>query len=255
VLWNDETPTELSATLVPRKEIGWVGLVSQGCGGSRQLSDMTSPQVPPINGTYVDASRSTFNDVRGDQIFHFNAFFYGLDSDEIFDQLNNRLPSRVADALRSPLTSTKDLTQRRSRVLAYLRRVSGSPDDILCLVRKIRSLICCDLPSTTSRVSLELELEHLYQILQLTAMAIKAYEYTQLGQSLAQLINPYLLRCIKVLRELCEAIELYQRSHRPTSIWFLWRIVWWYGYEGRKPRDELSICRRSLAMFVKALNL
>jgi hypothetical protein len=28
VLWNDETPTELSATLVPRKEIGWVGLVS-----------------------------------------------------------------------------------------------------------------------------------------------------------------------------------------------------------------------------------
>jgi hypothetical protein len=210
------------------------------------------------NQTYIDASGSTFNDVQGDQIFHFNTLFYCLDPDQIRDQLSKQPPCSTGDTLRSPITNAKDLMQRRSRAIAYLRRVSGYPDDILCLVKKIKSMIG-DLPSSPSPSSaLELELEILYQTLQITAAGIKAYEYTEIGKSLAKLINPYLVQCVRLLQELCQEIEFYKRSLWPTSIWFLWPLAWWYGCEEEKLsalREGLSTCRKSLGMFVKALNL
>lgn len=46
------------------------------------VSTFNMASVPLANHTYsyVDASRSQFNDVRGDQILHFNEFFCGSGS-------------------------------------------------------------------------------------------------------------------------------------------------------------------------------
>lgn len=208
------------------------------------------------NASHVDASRSVFNDINiaGDQIFQFYTIFSGLNLDQIVDQLRGRDAQPTTNALQSPLSGRDDLIQRRSHVLAYLSNVAGG--DILSLISEIKSLIGRGSHSSSSHAALELELDSLYQTLIFTSLGIKSFEWSLLGQSLAKVINPELVRCIEVLRCLHTAINTFREGLWSTSLWSLWRLVWSKAFgvdELVLWRRKLSECRRSLGIIVMAM--
>jgi len=100
-------------------------------------------------------------------------------------------------------------------------------------------------------------LKSLCQSLILTRSAIQVYEYTSLGQSLANAVYPDVEQCHVVLQEMLDKIIHYRGSLHSTSISGLWRQVWWSGWDGDELASsimELSACQESLNKFLMALN-
>jgi hypothetical protein len=103
----------------------------------------------------------------------------------------------------------------------------------------------------------ERELKALCQSLNLTRLAIQAYEYTSLGQNLAKTIFPEVERCCGVLREILDKIIHYRESLKSTKISGLWRQVLrsrWDVNELASLGMGLSDCREPLDRFLMALN-
>lgn len=185
-----------------------------------------------VNG--VDARGSNFYDIGGDQIFNFYRTF---STDQIFDQL----PTPTAETLRLPISNPEELIQRRALALAYLSPTGSGPDDIPRLIANIISLI--DHGSASCAYDpLKLELELLHQTLVFSALGVKAYQCTQLGQSLTAVMNPELVQCVDVLQDLFRAIQTYRQGLWFTPIRSLWHKVWRSGCE----IDELVLWKRKL---------
>jgi hypothetical protein len=168
----------------------------------------------------------------------------------------NRLPQPVSDVLRSQLSSPRDLHQRRKSVFLYFSQTAGVPDEnISHLITEIVALLNC---SNTSSIydGLKPELELLQDTLTFIALGIKAYRNTELGQYVARAVNPALLGCITVLRELFHAIDVYRQGLWHTRIWSLWHTVWSSGFEMDEVaswRKKLIACRRSVGSIIMAL--
>jgi hypothetical protein len=201
----------------------------------------------------VDASGSTFYDIAGDQILNFQLIVSGSNANDILHQL----PRPIADALRSPISGPGDLIQRRSRVIAYFSQSNcGLGDDIPRLITKILALLDHGNVSCSYR-GLKTELEALQYTLTLTSLGIKAFENTELGQSLARAVIPELLRCVKILQELFHAIDAYRQGLWGTWIRSFWHVVWRNGCDVDDLdtwRNKLFACRNALGTFVMALH-
>lgn len=224
--------------------------------GSAVAMSLRSANMPFFKkANYVDASGGNFFDIAGD------LHFYGRPADptpgHAFEQLGNERHHPVPDTLRPPTSSPEDLIQRRTLVLEYISQLAIGPnsDNIHRLMANIKLLIDRDDTSWAYK-ALKPELELLYQISFLSVLGIKSYQYTQLGQSLAQLINPELDRCIVVLQELFFAIDSYRQGLWFTYIRPFWPLVWRSGWEEDELaswRNKLAACRTSLGTCVMAL--
>jgi hypothetical protein len=81
---------------------------------------------------------------------------------------------------------------------------------------------------------LECQLNSLSQSIALTGLAIKAYEFTSLGDSLAKTVYPEMEGCRSVLQETLNETKRYQETLRSTRISGLWSKVWWSGLDVEK---------------------
>jgi len=122
---------------------------------------------------------------------------------------------------------------------------------------QITSLLVDSRNSSNSHHTLKLELESLYQILDLTKGAIREYEDRPLGQSLVNTIAPEVERCHVLLLALLAKVNDTWVGLILTSISHLWRLVWrrqWDGDELASLKRRLSRSRNSLGGFLMALN-
>ena len=90
---------------------------------------------------------------------------------------------------------------------------------------------------------LRLQLKSLHQALTLTKLAIQAYAGRPLGQSMAYMITMEVQRCEITLQELITSITGTRQGLYPTSIGYLWRLVWWNRWDG----DEHAALRNRLS--------
>jgi hypothetical protein len=193
----------------------------------------------------ADASGSTFNNVGRDQ---FNNNF-GI----VINNINIPLPSSLHHHRR--LTSgTGTLPQSVLIPKYHASSIVSVAGIAVHLIVNIINLLRIE--SSDECRELERELKSLCQSLNLTGLAIRAYEYTPLGQSLAKTIHPEVERCRGILQEMLDKIIHYRESLKSTSISGLWRQVWWNGWdvdELASSRMELSGHKESLNKFLMAL--
>ena len=203
----------------------------------------------------VDARGGTFSDVPRDQFqahaiyppnSHVNNVFIsssGQPLHQLLRDITNGLPSDC-----NTWSETKVLVPLdKSRLGTGCDRVAR------LIVEIVQALGPTDLYS-----SLKLELKSLQQTFTLAGLAIRAYEYTPLGQNLVKIINQVAERCITVLQKFLEHINHYRWSLDSTRFGIFWRQICWSGDDVDKLavlKRELSVCQLSLAECLKGLNL
>jgi hypothetical protein len=154
----------------------------------------------------------------------------------------------------SPTSTRRTSSQREviNRVPLFEIASSGG-----YLIDKIEQLLADDADFTDNNRALKNELTFLRQTLSLTGLAIQTFEYTPLGQNLADSIKPEVEQCCTILQELYDSISNCRQGLLPTFIWSLWRHVWWNGYgaDGQALlRTRLSARRILLGGCLMALN-
>lgn len=125
---------------------------------------------------------------------------------------------------------------------AQVNNVSG-------LIDKIEQMLVDPTRPPDYNHGLQEELRPLRQTLALTGLAINAYRYTPLGQSLANSINPEVEQCCTVLQELFDSLRSCRRSMFTTYIHDLWYHVWRSGWD----EDEFTSLRMKLVKIRKSL--
>jgi hypothetical protein len=192
---------------------------------------------------YVDASRSTFNNVGRDQTFNNNV--------RISHAIINIYPSGSGQTLQHCLgpTSGPGVPQSVLVPMCHSSAVISTADTAVGIIVNIVHLLL--MGSSDEHRRLERELKSLCQSLILTRSAIQVYEYTPLAQNLANAIHPEVERCHAVLRETLDKIVHYRESLKSTNIRRLWFKVWWMSV---RDGDELALSRTKLAGHQESLN-
>jgi len=198
----------------------------------------------------IDASQSAFNDV-------------GHDQNNTISQTNNIfqviLPKVSASELRDVLdaitvSQIRTVSQWPASVSQGRVEPSVSSDIAMHLIVQIVSLLMN--PNSQSS-SLKLELESLQRVLTLSVFAIRAYEFTPLGQRLAIIFNQEIQQSCLVLRRLLDIINNYRHGLKSTRISY-----WWYPAQSidleieelTALRTELSSHRETLCNCIVALH-
>ena len=198
------------------------------------------------HSNHIDASRSTFSDFGHDQINN---------NVRVNQTIINISLSGSGHTLHHLLGPTSALPQGVLIPKYHSPAVVSIVDTTVSLVVNIVGLLHVE--SSDKYRRLEGELKSLCQSLILTRSAIQVYEYTSLGQSLANAVYPDVEQCHVVLQEMLDKIIHYRGSLHSTSISGLWRQVWWSGWDGDELASsimELSACQESLNKFLMALN-
>jgi hypothetical protein len=145
--------------------------------------------------------------------------------------------------------------QKKAIAPSFHSTASTSGDIVAHLIIEIVQLLMHTETSGDYRI-LKLELESLQQTLTLVGLAVHAYEYTQLGRSLANIMNQELERCRVVLQELLDTINGYRWGLSSTRIHYYWSQVWWSGcdVDGLMAlRQKLAACQEYLSRCLKGL--
>jgi len=142
---------------------------------------------------------------------------------------------------------------------ASSRETAGSTANHLIAARLIVEIVQSLMASDASDQFRDLKegLNILQQTLDLTGMAIEAYQCTPLGHILANAMGKETEQCIGVLRELLSAIRAYQRSFGSTRTIFSWSRRSGSGYEFGEIRiwqQKLSVCQKSLGSCLQVLD-
>ena len=199
----------------------------------------------------IHANHSTFNGVGRDQTNHYN-IYVGAVSIE-----HNHAVLRHSEA-GSPLQGPHSDTSSRGIVLRPTFRSTASDDRHISarlIVEIVQSLMASD--ASDQFHDLKEDLNTLQQTLDLTGLAIEAYQCTPLGRLLTNTIGKEMEQCIGVLRELLSAIRAYQRDLGSTRVIFSWSRGSGSGYELgqiRNWREKLSACQKSLGECLQVLD-
>ena len=198
----------------------------------------------------TDASQSIFNDVRRDQ----NTFNVYITLDSAPEQTQHLLRS-LGVVLPVP-DEGSEISTRGTVFRPTHRSAATSSRDIAgrLIVEIVQSL---ESDAADQFRDLKEDLNILKQVLDLTGLAIEAYEHTSVGSTLGKAIDRETERCLEVLRELLNAIRAYQRSLRSTSINFLWGRVLGSAYTSDELaiwREKLTACEKSLAECLQLLD-
>ena len=194
------------------------------------------------HSNYTDASRSTFNDVGHDQTFNNNVRINHATISICLSGSGQTLQ------LLGPTAGPGTLLQSVPVPTYHPSAIVSAVDIAVGLIVNIVRLLLTE--SSDGHRHLERELKSLCQSLILTRSAIQVYEYTPLGQSLANTIHPEIGRCHAVLQETLDKIVHCRESLKSTSIGGLWFQVWWSTWDG----DELASSRIKLAARQETLN-
>lgn len=208
---------------------------------------------------YANASRSTFNDVRRDQINNSNisighqTIHINISQPDSGQTLHHVL-CNLSDEI-SLSSGSKNLSQNMGVSLKFSGASSALDDAAGLIVKIVQSLM--DPESSSHHRDLKLELELLQQTLTLAGLAIQTYEYTPLGRNMTNIINHEVDHCRVILQELLGIINCYRRSLTSTSIHYLWRQVLWRGSEVEELTSlqmKLVARQKSLGACLMALN-
>ena len=200
----------------------------------------------------IHASHSTFNGVGHDQTNISCNIYVGPVSIEH----NHAALLHHSDA-GSPLQEHSD-TSSQGIVLRPTFRSAASDDRHIAarlIVEIVQSLMASD--ASNQFHDLKKDLNTLQQTLDLTGLAIEAYQCTPLGRLLTNTIGKETEQCIGVLRELLSAIRAYQRDLGSTRVIFSWSRGSGSGYELgqiRNWREKLSACQKSLGECLHVLD-
>ena len=149
------------------------------------------------------------------------------------------------------------LTWSETKVLVPLEKSRTSCDRVVRLIVEIMQALR-DPGPTDLYNDLKPELKSLQQTFILAGLALRAYEYTPLGQNLVKIINQVAERCLTILQKLLEHINHYRWGLDSTRFGIFWRQICWSGDDVDKLavlKRELSVCQLSLAECLKGLNL
>jgi len=196
---------------------------------------------------HPDISRSTFNDVGRDQTYH-------IAHQTIHINISDSGTGQTLHRLLWP-TSGPWMAQGVLIPKCHSSTVVSVVDIAVGLVVKIIHLLHIEWSDDYRH--LERDLKSLCQSLILTRSAIQVYEYTPLGQSLANTVHPKVERCHMVLLETFNKIIHYRESLNSTRISGFWRQVWWNSWDENERalfRMELSACQDPLNEVLMALN-
>ena len=100
------------------------------------------------------------------------------------------------------------------------------------------------------------ELLLLKQMLVLTKLTLARYAHTPLAEALARTVNAEVDRCHSLLQGILNSLNGY-RHILSSIIGFLWRAVWWAGWEAdelKSLRMKLAASRISLYKFLEAMH-
>jgi hypothetical protein len=196
----------------------------------------------------IDARGSTFVDIGRDQIINNTTIIY---------QTNYVVPSsssRPAPRRLSAVTSDLQLRpspdggplfrQPAPNRMCTLPEVTSMVESAVVLIIQIAHLLIdsdqCNYPNYHLHLVHELKSSH--QILTMTGLAIQDYANRPLSQSLADMVQPKVMRCVAVLQDLLDTVNGTRQGLDSTIISKLWPTVWQWRWDGR----ELSSLRRSL---------
>ena len=203
----------------------------------------------------VDARGGTFSDIHRDQfqahtILYQPNFHLNICSGQPLHQLLHNITNELQ------LPTSNSNTWSQAKALIPLDHPRTSCDLVGCLIVEIMQALRD--PSPTDLYNdLKLELKSLKETFTLAGLAIRAYEYTPLGQNLVRIINQVAERCITVLQKLLEHINHYRWGLDSTRFGIFWRQICWSGDDVDKLavlKRELSVCQLSLAECLKGLN-
>jgi hypothetical protein len=213
-----------------------------------------------LHSRYTNASRSTFNDVRRDQISNSNT---SIGHQTVHVNISQPGSGRLLHHVLRSFGDELSLSPSGSAILSRETGLSLTSSDagatlndaaglIIKIVQSLR-----DSESSDYHRDLKLELNSLHQTLTLAKLAIQTYEYTPLGQNLTNTINHEVDDCRVALQELLAIINCYRRGLTSTTIRCLWLQVLWSGSEVEgltSLQMKLSARQQSLGACLMALN-
>lgn len=205
---------------------------------------------------HADASRSIFNDVGGDHITITNRNIH-VTNLSLWGSGQGRTLRHIPRSFSHELlpTSRPEPFSWPSSVRSKYR--DAGPTDIAArhILKIVHSLIGFE--SSDHYRDLMPQLELLQYTLSLTGLAVQAYDYTPLGESLAITINQEVKACTAVLQELLDTIDSYQQGLESTRIRYLWRLVMGSGCVNKLAliKTKLFAGQNSLSQCLKALDL
>ena len=199
----------------------------------------------------IDTRDSSFNGVGRDQT---NIYYvYNLVSPELHGQAVLHRPGPVS-SLQTPHSETPSGT---IVLRPTFRSAASSSHDIAArLIIEIVQLLMTSDNSDQFR-DLKEDLKTLQQTLDLTGLAIDAFQCIPLGRILASTIGNETEQCIGVLQEFRSAIRAHQQVLSSTRINVPWNRVGsgWKSGEIRMWREKLSACQKSLEECLQVLDL
>src|ERR1700683_4814652 len=154
----------------------------------------------------IDARRSKFANAGRDQYNtqNINIIIAKSSPEQILHGLLRNL-----DGPPSSTSSSETLSQRGFSYRAHHSGTGSAGDIAASLIVKIVQLVINHTASPDDYRGLKQQLELLHQTLTLTGLAVQTYEYTPLGQNLADSIIPEVEQCCDVLQELFDVINSY----------------------------------------------
>ena len=211
--------------------------------------------MPCIRSRQLDARRSNFSTVTRDQ----NNFFRPTTVNNFNFTIAGYTPEQTVDIIRRLPLATRSSTASESTPLTrgIFDWCTSSPIDIAVrLIVEITHVLDRTAFSTDYRI-LKLELEVLRQTLLLTGRAIRAYEYTPLGQNLSSTTGSEVEQCCVILEELLNAISGNKQGLIATIIGRFWKVMGWNGNDMDPfvlKRLKLWNSQMSLGSVLMALN-
>ena len=205
-----------------------------------------------IKARKVDANHSNITYVGGNNITVYHGHFSDQTSPDIQEVLNylEDLPSRSGRLAPDPAIPIPLLPPHASTSPGH------SPDALelaIGLINDIRVLLkgCPE-----RHRDLVQELLLLKQMLVLTKFTLARYAHTPLAEALVRTVNAEVDRCHFLLQGILNSLNGY-RHILSSIIGFLWRTVWWAGWEAnelKSLRMKLAASRISLYKFLDAMH-
>jgi hypothetical protein len=192
---------------------------------------------------HIDASRSTFNSVGGNQLTVYNIHF------SLFGSGRTHLPHNF-DTLPRPTSVPDTSSQEAAPATAYhSSSLVSEADTALGIIVQIKDLLIDGRDSSYNHMELVHALKSLQEILIFVKLAVQEYNDRPLSQSLAYAVTPAMLQCNEVLQHLLEKVDGTRIGLQLTSIAGLWSQVWQSRWDG----DDLVALRLKLIQSRKLL--
>ena len=197
-------------------------------------------------------NNSDFNDVGRDQII-----IHSTDQTIVTNSIVYQTNITYCHPLVRPVAESEPHSEATSSGIVLRPTFRSSASDSGLVATRLIIEIVQSLPASDQFRNLKGDLKILQQTLDLSGLAIEAYQCTPIGRMLSRTISEERTRCIGVLRSLLNAIKGYQRDVKSMHRFFLLSRASAGGDELgeiRVWRDKLSDCQKSLGQCLRGLD-